>query len=208
MPSHFRIKASTRLARTLQTCGVGLASLVWAALPAQAQSPAPATYLLDPSHTQVTWALVHLGTSTMRGRFTGVSGHVTLDRAAGKGELSVQIPTASVSSGVVPLDSLLRGDGMLRSEAHPLAYFVASQFNFEDGKLSSVRGEFTLRGISQPLSLRAVRFGCYAHPQLQREVCGGDFEGEILRSSFQIDHSLPFIADRVDLRIQVEGVKQ
>lgn len=178
-----------------------------------AAAPAPAaaqavTYLLDPSHTQVTWEVVHLGTSTMRGRFNRIEGHVTLDRTSRKGELSVTVDTASISTGVLPLDGLLRGTQGFRSEEHPKAYFIASQMNFDGDKLASVRGEFTLRGVSQPLLLKAAGFNCYAHPTLQREVCGGDFEAELMRSSFGINHSLPFVGDRVRLLVQVEGVRQ
>ena len=43
------------------------------------------------------------------------------------------------------------------------------------------------RGISLPLELRAVRFNCYQHPMLKREVCGGDFEAELRRSDFGIN---------------------
>ena len=166
------------------------------------------TYVLDPTHTQVTWEVLHLGTSTMRGRFNRIEGHATLDRATRKGELSVVIDTASVSSGVAPLDGLLRGTQMLKTQEHPKAYFVAQQLNFDGDKLASVRGEFTLRGTSQPLTLRATGFNCYPHPELQREVCGGDFEAELKRSSFGINHSLPFVGDRVRLLVQVEGVRQ
>lgn len=166
------------------------------------------TYLLDPSHTQVTWEVLHLGTSTLRGRFNRIEGHVTLDRAARKGELSVTIDTSSISTGVAPLDGLLRGTQGFSSQEHPKAYFIAQQLSFDGDKLASVRGEFTLRGTSQPLQLRATGFNCYQHPQLQREVCGGDFEAELQRSSFGINHSLPFVGDRVRLLIQVEGVRQ
>jgi polyisoprenoid-binding protein YceI len=80
--------------------------------------------------------------------------------------------------------------------------------NFEGDKLVSVRGELTLRGTGQGLTLRATGFNCYQHPDLKREVCGGDFEAELMRSSFGINHSLPFIGDRVRLLIQVEGIRQ
>jgi polyisoprenoid-binding protein YceI len=166
------------------------------------------TYVFDPSHTQVTWELMHLGTSTMRGRFNRIEGHATLDRAARKGELSVVIDPASISTGVLPLDGLLRGTQGFSVQEHPKAYFVGRQFAFDGDKVVSVRGELTLRGIGQALTLRATGFNCYQHPELQREVCGGDFETELMRSNFGINHSLPFIGDRVRLLIQVEGVRQ
>ena len=168
----------------------------------------PVTYVLDPTHTQVTWEVLHLGTSTMRGRFNRIEGHVTLDRAARKGELSVVVDPASISTGVAPLDGLLRGAQGFSVTDHPKAYFIARQMSFDGDKLVSARGEFTLRGVGQPLTLRATNFNCYSHPVLKREVCGGDFEAKLLRSSVGINHSLPFVGDRVRLLIQVEGVRQ
>jgi len=69
--------------------------------------------------------------------------------------------------------------------------------------LAEVRGEFTLRGVGQPLSLFARHFACRLDEGV--EVCGGDFEGEVLRSDFGATYLLPFVADRVRLRVQVEG---
>ena len=166
------------------------------------------TYVLDPSHTQVTFEVLHLGTSTLRGRFNRIEGHVTLDREARSGNVSVVIDTSSVSTGVLPLDGMLRGAQGFVAQDHPKAYFVASQLAFDGDKLASVRGEFSLRGASQPLLMRATNFNCYEHPELKREVCGGDFEAEFKRSSFGINHSLPFVGDKVRLLIQVEGVRQ
>ena len=166
------------------------------------------TYVLDPSHTQVTFEVLHLGTSTLRGRFNRIEGHVTLDRAARSGDVQITVDTASVSTGVLPLDGMLRGAQGFVSQDHPKAFFVARQLVFEGDKLASVRGEFSLRGTSQPLLMRATNFNCYEHPQLKREVCGGDFEAELMRSSFGINHSLPFVGDKVRLLIQVEGVRQ
>ena len=187
---------------------VALAAAALAAGVGAAARAEAVTYLLDPSHTQVTFEVLHLGTSTLRGRFNRIEGHATLDRAARKGELSVAIDTASISTGVLPLDGLLRGTQGFSAQEHPRAYFVAKQLSFDADKLVSVRGEFTLRGAGQPLLLRAEGFNCYTHPSLQREVCGGDFEAELMRSSFGISHSLPFVGDRVRLRVQVEGVRQ
>ena len=175
----------------------------------QAQAQAQAlTYGLDPSHTQVTFEVLHLGTSTLRGRFNRIEGSATLDRAARSGDVSVAIDTSSVSTGVLPLDGLLRGPQGFASQDHPKAYFTARQLVFAGDKLASLRGELTLKGISLPLQMRATNFNCYEHPVLKREVCGGDFEAELMRSAFGISHSLPFVGDRVRLLVQVEGVRQ
>ena len=120
----------------------------------------------------------------------------------------MSIATARVSSGVAALDARLRERDLLDSEAHPQAFFVADRFVFDAARLVEVRGEFTLRGRSQPLTLRALRFNCYTNPLFKREVCGGDFEAELKRSSVGADFGLPLVGDRVRLSISVEAMRQ
>lgn len=172
--------------------------------PARAE---PLNYRFDPAHTFVHFEVLHFGTSTLRGRFGPIEGDVTLDRAAGRGELSLRIPTTTLSTGLRFLDARLREPDLLATEAHPEAYFVASRFRFDGERLAEVRGEFTLRGVSQPLSLNALRFSCRQDLSDSQafEVCGGDFEAEILRGEFGMSFGLPLVANRVRLQIQVEG---
>jgi polyisoprenoid-binding protein YceI len=164
----------------------------------------------------VHWELKHFGTSTLRGRFDAISGSVTLDREAHTGSASISIETTSVSTGTRIFDGVVRGPLLLATGEHPSAYFVASRFAFEGDRLVSVTGEFTLRGNSQPLTLRALQFSCRtttetagaAEPTPPRDICGGDFEGEFNRSDFGITHSLPFVGDAVRLVVQIEGVRR
>jgi polyisoprenoid-binding protein YceI len=177
-------------------------------LHAQPAADAAPTYNLDPTHTFVHWEIVHMGTSTIRGRFNKVAGNVQFDAKAQTLDVGMTIDTASVDSGVPLLDTLLRGPEMLSVAANPQAFFVAKKATFEGEVPREVRGEFTLRGISEALTLRAVRWKCGLNPLFRREVCGGDFEGEIVRSTFGITHSLPFVADKVKIEVQVEGIRQ
>ena len=173
--------------------------------PAHAQSM---SYALDPGHTLIQWEVQHFGTSTSRGRFTDVQGQVRLDPAAGTGEVAIVVGTASVSSGVPVLDGILRGDDFLNAKAYPRAYFVSRQVRFENGRPAELRGELTLRDVSMPFSLRATHFNCYEPPDRPGQtVCGGDFEGELIRAEAGIIYGLPFVGNRVRLRVQVEGTR-
>ena len=167
----------------------------------------PVSYTLDPAHSWLQFELLHFGTSTLRGRIGPAEGSVTLDRAAGRGEVGISLPMASVSTGIATFDSHLRSPDLLGTADNSTAWFVARQLSFDGERLSSLRGELNWRGISQGLTLTARHFGCYQNPRLQREVCGGDFEGELPRSSFGVGYGLPFVADRVLLRVQVEAVR-
>ena len=48
----------------------------------------------------------------------------------------------------------------------------------------------------------------FTNPLFRHEVCGGDFEGELVRSTVDITRSLPFAADKVRLLVQAEGIRQ
>lgn len=171
----------------------------------------PSTYVLDPEYSFVHFEVLHFNTSTIRGRFGPLNGAVVLDPAAGQGELTLRIATAGVDTGLKIFDARLRRDDLLASDAYPEAFFVARRFRFDGARLAELRGEFTWRGVSQPLSLRALRFDCRgaAHDDKGRgQVCGGDFEGELKRSDFGVTFALPFVADTVRLMVQVQGTRR
>ena len=189
-------RAAALLAATLAGVGVNA--------PAQ-----PVAYVLDPTHSFVHFEVLHFDTATIRGRFGPLQGEVQLDRTARGGRVQLTIPTADVSTGLPVLDARLREPDMLDAAGHPQAFFVATRFEFAtDGSVAAVTGEFTLRGRSRALRLVAQRFRCYTSPLFRREVCGGDFDADLLRSDFGLTHSLPFVADVVRLRVQVEAVRQ
>ncbi|MCB2019829.1 MAG: YceI family protein [Rhizobacter sp.] len=165
----------------------------------------PAVFTLEPAHSFVQFELLHFGTSTARGRFGPISGQVTLDRAAGSGSARIVIDTASVSTGLRVFDARIRRSDLLASDDFPQAVFSAESFRFEGERLVEVGGTLSLHGVSRPLVLRALRFGC--ETRAGREVCGGDFEGELLRSDFGVDYLVPLVADRVRLLVQVEGAR-
>lgn len=184
-----------------------LATLVFAsAAVAHAQ---PATYMLDPTHTFVTFEISHFGTSTNRGRFDKKQGSVQLDRAAKTGKLEVTIDTASINTGTEPFNKHLQSKDFLDVASHPSAKFVSEQFSFNGDKVSEIAGQFTLLGKTAPLTLKALNFNCYQNSMLKREVCGGDFEATMQRSQWGVNWGLNMgMPDQVRLVIQVEGVRQ
>lgn len=183
------------------------AGVLWLAFGlATGAAAAPQLYRLDPEHSFVHFEVQHFGTSLLRGRFGPLQGDVTLDAGAGRGHVSLRIDMRTLDTGLKLLDGRLARDDLLAIDAHPEAYFVAERFVFDaQGHPVALTGEFTLRGIGSALTLRAQRFACVAAPAGTARRCGGDFEGELLRSTFGASFGLPLIADRVRLRIQVEG---
>ena len=173
-----------------------------ATLPAAA---APEVFDLDPAHSFVQFEVSHFDTSTLRGRFGPVQGEVQMDATAGRGRIGLVIDLRTLDTGWKLLDARLRRPDLLDVDGQPQAYYVAERWRFADGQPAEITGEFTLRGTSVALTLRAVRFAC---TQGSPRRCGGDFEGELLRSAFGATFGLPLVGDRVRLRVQAEGTQR
>lgn len=210
--------------KALTVMEVGLAAwclaLSAAAACAQAATPSPvspqvaapstaAAYVFDRTHTFVTFEVLHFDTATIRGRLGPLDGQAELDTRARRGRVQLTVDVGQISTGLPVLDALLRRADLLDVDAHPQAFFVGEQFEFdEQGGVRAVSGEFTLRGAGRPLRLQAQRWRCYFNPLFRREVCGGDFVAEFKRSDYGITHSLPFVSDTVRLLVQVEAIRQ
>ncbi|NWG74005.1 MAG: polyisoprenoid-binding protein [Rubrivivax sp.] len=183
---------------------VASAALFAAAVPAHA-----APYAIDPTHTFVTFEVVHFGTSTNRGRFDKKEGSVQFDRATRAGKVEIRIDMASIDTGVGPFDEHLRGKDFFDAAKFPTATFVADRMTFAGDKVAEVPGALTMLGKTVPVTLKATNFNCYDNPIFKREVCGGDFETTIKRSQWGMSWGLDMgIPDDVRLLIQVEAVRQ
>jgi len=209
------LKPSSSEAARRVVVAAALATLIAGPCGASAQAAAsapagpagPVSYRLDPNHTFVTFEVRHFGTSTLRGRIGPVPGTVQIDRAARTGDLRLRIPVATLDTGVPALDARLKQPDLLATAGNPEAYFLATNFRFDAaGNVQEVRGEFILRGVSEPLSLVARRFSCRDDALLHRQVCGGDFEGDLKRGRFGASYGEPFVSDDVHLVVQVEAI--
>ena len=70
-------------------------------------------------------------------------------------------------------------------------------------------GNFTLHGVTRPLTLEIDSFKCMQHPVLKREVCGVEAEGAFDRDDFGIDMGKKYgFKMKTTLHIQAEGIKQ
>lgn len=182
--------------------------LTAALLSAGAVQAQGAPYAIDPTHTFVTFEVTHFGTSTNRGRFDKKSGTINFDKAAKSGKVDISIETGSINTGTAPFDKHLQSKDFFDSETHPTGRFIGEKFSFDGDKVTEVAGTLTLLGKTNPVTLKAVRFNCFEHPRLKREVCGGDFETTIQRSQWGMGYAVPAIPDAVKLLIQVEAIKQ
>lgn len=177
--------------------------LLAAALPATALAD---NYTLDKDHTQPSFEFSHMGISVWRGKFTQTSGRVVMDRAARTGSVNVLVGTRSIDFGHRVMNQVAIGEDWLNAEWHPTMAYQGN-LRFEGDVPAAVEGNLTLLGVSRPLTLRIKSFKCIPHPVFKREVCGADAEGEFNRADFGMKQYSEGEAGRIQLKIQVEALK-
>ena len=167
------------------------------------------SYVLEPTHTFVTFEIGHFGTSTNRGRFDKKEGSVQMDRAAKTGKMEVTIDTTSINTGTPAFDKHLQSADLFDAAKHPTIKFVSDKFVYNGDKVAEIMGNLTLMGKTHPVTLKASQFNCYQSPMIKREVCGGDFETTIDRTAFGMNYGIDWgFPKNVRLIVQAEAIKQ
>ncbi|WP_201558065.1 YceI family protein [Psychrobacter sp. 72-O-c] len=172
-----------------------------------------ANYNIDPTHTNVRFALDHFKTFTNTGGFYNVTGQLQYDPSAKTGSISLVIPINSLSTGNKKFDIMLTGRDFFDREQFPLAYFESTKWYFANGKanpnVTRVDGNLTLHGETNPVTLTANKFNCYFSPILKKSVCRGYFTTRIDRTKWNINKYVLFgMTKNLTLNIQVEAAKQ
>ena len=173
------------------------------AVPAQAAE----TYTIDPRHTHPSYEINHFGWSLQRGRFDHVTGKITLDRVAKTGTVEVTIDAASISSGVAKLDEHLRNEDFFNVAKYPTMTFTSKQIVFDGDRPASVPGEFTLLGVTRPVTLTINAFHCAPNAFAKKDACGADAVATIRRTEFGMTKHAPGLGDEVKLLINVEAFR-
>ncbi len=115
----------------------------------------PATWAIDPTHTDVAFSVRHMGLSTVRGRFGTVAGTVKTDENDRPSEVRVEIATDSISTGSADRDAHLRSGDFFDAEAHPTITFVSTDVRHRSGDRFEVQGDLTMHGVTKPIVLDA-----------------------------------------------------
>jgi polyisoprenoid-binding protein YceI len=173
-----------------------------------AASAAAATYVIDPDHTYPSFEADHMGISVWRGKLNKTTGKVTLDKAAGKGDVDIAIDVTSIDFGQDDLSKWAAGPDFFDAAKYPQATYRGKLEGFSNGVPTKIVGELTLHGVTKPLELKINSFKCVPHPLHKREVCGADALGAFDRTQFGLTAGKDFGFDMdVTLRIQVEAVQ-
>jgi polyisoprenoid-binding protein YceI len=166
-----------------------------------------ADYTIDPGHTYVSFAINHLGFSTMRGKFDKQSGSLQFDPASKKASVMIEIDAASIDTGHAKRDAHLQSPDFLNAVENPTITFKSTSATWSGNKPATVTGDLTILGVSKPVTLTITSMNCGPNPFSKKETCGFDATGSIKRADFGVTYGAPAIGEVLDLQIEFEAVK-
>ena len=160
---------------------------------------------IDPAHTYASFAINHLGFSTMRGKFNQQTGTMKYDPASKTAQVSIEIDAASIDTGHEKRDEHLRSPDFLNAVEFPTITFESTEAAWNGDRLASVTGNLTILGVSKPVTLQIESINCGSHPFNNKYTCGFDATGSIKRSDFGVNYGIPNIGEVMELQIEVEA---
>ena len=110
----------------------------------------PNAWQIDPDHTSVQFAVSHMRTSTVRGRFNKISGTVKWDgQDFASASVEIVSEVASIDTGVPQRDAHLRTADFLMVEKYPTITFKSVKIEPVGPGRLRMTGDLTIRGVTK-----------------------------------------------------------
>ncbi|MBN3509883.1 polyisoprenoid-binding protein [Mycolicibacterium septicum] len=169
------------------------------------------TWAIDPVHSSINFSVRHLMVSKVRGSFETFSGAVTIAED-GTPSVSATIDVNSINTRNEQRDAHVRSADFFDAEHYPTATFVSAAVR-PDGDDYVVDGDFTLKGVTKPVSLKLEFNG--VNPGMGQGAVAG-FEASVVlnRKDFGIDIDMPLetggtvVGDKITVTLEIEALKQ
>jgi polyisoprenoid-binding protein YceI len=182
-----------------------------------APSAAPAAgprWVLDASHSHVSFSVRHMMISNVRGEFQTATGEVTYDaRHPEATRLSVNVDVASINTREEKRDAHLRSADFFDVQNHPTMTFVSKSARRRGDGLDVV-GDLTIRGTTREVTLAVEDItGEQADPWGNQRV-GASARTKIRRSDFgmrwnaALEAGGVLVGDEVTIQLEVELIRQ
>jgi polyisoprenoid-binding protein YceI len=174
--------------------------------------PIPGTYAIDASHTDVGFSVRHLMVSKTKGRFSGVSGTVTIAEEPTESSVEVEIDVASIDTRDDKRDGHLRSADFFDVEQYPTMIFRSTAVRPVGGSNWAVDGDLTVHGVTRPVSLE-VTFEGAARDPWGGERLGFTAQGEVDREDFGLSWNQALetggvlVGKAAKLEIEAEAVR-
>ena len=114
---------------------------------------ATTTWKIDPAHSAAEFKVKHMMISNVKGKFSGLSGAMTLDHADPTSlTVEASIPLATVSTGDDQRDAHLKSADFFHAEKHPEMTFKSTKVEHTAPGELAITGDLTIRDVTRPVT--------------------------------------------------------
>src|SRR5438270_4698661 len=164
-------------------------------------------WTIDKNHSQVNFAIKHMGVSTVRGSISGVTGTIVWDeKDPSKSSVEATMDTTTVNTNNPTRDTDLKSDKFFNVAKYPTMTFKSTSVKRVDGKLQVI-GDLTLTGVTKSVTLDVDGPTAPQKGMGGKMVIGLSAAGVVKRSDFNFAPKMPtmMLGDEVQFTIDVEA---
>ncbi len=172
-------------------------------------SARPQNFRFDPTHTQITFFVSHLGFSQSSGRLHVLEGDFVFDPddwAASKVNVAVDI--ASLDMGDAGWEKKLKSSEFFNVKKYPTARFASDSVERIGDARGVIHGMLSLHGVTRKLDVPFAFNKIGVHSYTFKYTAGFSAAATFNRSDFAMRALLPGVGDEIELRLEVEGQRE
>ncbi|WP_304036664.1 YceI family protein [Mesonia mobilis] len=166
-------------------------------------------WILDPSHSEVSFKVKHMMISTVTGHFDEFEASIETEQEDFKNaEMRFSAKVDSINTKNSDRDAHLKSEDFFNATAHPELSFTSTAFDGE-----KLTGKITLRGVTKEITLEVDYNGIVEDPYGQTKA-GFEFTGSLNRKDFGLSWSAVteagnvVVSDKVKLIVNAQFIKQ
>ena len=169
------------------------------------------TWAIDPVHSSISFSVRHLMVSKVRGRFENFSGAIVVAED-GTPAVTAEIAVDSINTNNEQRDAHIKSADYFEVEKYPNATFRSTNVRSEGDKYV-LDGDFTLKGVTKPVSLD-LEFNGVNPGMGHGEVAGFEASVVLNRKDFGIDVDMPLetggtvVGEKITITLDIEALKQ
>jgi len=171
------------------------------------------TWVADAGHSQVGFAVKHLGIANVHGTFNDFDGSIEISEDSSSIKISGTIKAESVDTDHADRDAHLRSADFFDVEQFPEIRFESTSVSPDGDDSYKVVGDLTMRGLTNEMTLDVEIEGTETDPWGNDRV-GLAISGSLNRSDWEMKFNQALgsgnvlVSDKVKISLDVSAVKQ
>ena len=171
------------------------------------------TWVVDPAHSKVGFAVKHMGVTTVRGEFREFGGALEVREDVGSTRAYGMVEAASVDTNQPQRDEHLRSADFFAVENNPALRFESKRIEPVDEDTFRLVGDLTINGVTNEIELTAELGGIEIGPEGEERI-GLEVIGQLSRRDYRMRFNAALgsgnavVADKVKLALDIAAIRK